>query len=148
MLKFIVFVVTSTVASLNAYAASDCSMLNFAEANMIKTRVNLYTEILAKNNTLQEARNVTIWHRETQKITTLKMATEDLKPNQLDALSRSGCQPWQGAAFSMNMNASITGSALKIFSESQSKEEAYEKLARLSAVKKLSLIPLDLKATD
>jgi hypothetical protein len=123
-------------------------MLGMAEASMIKARAEFYMQVLEKNRTLKESKEAAFWHRETQKITTLKMAVDQLTPAQLNSLSRAGCQPWQGAAFNLNMNAVVTGSALKIFSESTSADDAYLKLSRLAAVKSLTSIPVDLRGDE
>ena len=128
-------------------AATPCISLNEIEPQMIKIRVERYMSILRVNPTIAESRYVVLVDKEINSMTTLKAAEEKLNAQQLHGLSLMGCEPWQGAAFNMNLDLTLSRSAYKIFHESNSKEEIEKKLSKL-LVDRLDLIPSDLRSDE
>lgn len=121
-----------------ANASSQCPFLATQEAGMIERRVLFYIELLEKNDKYDDTKGAAFWNHKIASSRTLKEYQSQLTPSQLKALSQSGCKAEQGALLTMQVELIVGAKVVEIFDAVLSKEDAREKLVRLSVLPKLS----------
>lgn len=142
MLFFIVAILNTPLA----YSA-ECPMLQGAEGAMIAQRANFYISTLKEKRDLNDLRGAAFWNNETAKARTLKEFEAQLTGEQLNALAKAGCAPWQGAAFNKSVDLIVGQSVINILDNSATIEQASAQLARLSLSKSLADIPPNLRGS-
>lgn len=115
---------------------------------MIARRAERYLLALKEDGDLNGLRDAAIWNYEIGKVRTLKDFEDKLTPEQLVALSKAGCAPWQGAAFNKGLELIVDESVVNILKNSSTIKDASDQLVRLSLSKSLSAISSDLRASS
>jgi hypothetical protein len=126
---------------------ADCGMLQAAESAMIAARAKFYISVLLEKKDLHDLRGAAFWNNETAKARTLKDFEEQLSGDQLNALAKAGCAPWQGAAFNKSVEMVVGQSVVNILDSSTTIEQAAEKLSRLGRSKSLAAIPQEFRTS-